>query len=84
MAIQLKEAVEYSKICTATDMWTDKIRHLKYVGATVRYSKMEEDGNLVMTTKALSLKVMDAEEEKNADSSDYGHLSRVRFIHQFR
>lgn len=49
-------------------MWTDKIRKMKYVGATVRYLKTVNE-KLVMHTKAMTLKAMDPEEEKNGDNA---------------
>lgn len=64
----MKAAINYSTLCITVDMWDDKIRHLKYLGAVAHYLKTQEDGKHTLCTKAIALKVMDAEDEKTANN----------------
>lgn len=61
--------MEFSRLCVTLDIWSDKIRHLHYLGATCHYlDRNIENGNLQLHSKAMSLKVLDAEDEKNAEN----------------
>lgn len=68
LAKELKAAVVNSIICITVDMWGDKIRHLNYLGAVMHYLLRNENGKHTLCTKAMALKVMDAEDEKSAEN----------------
>lgn len=66
----LKRALKISNICITVDIWTDEIRHLSYLGAVCHYLDRDEvTKKHTLCTKAIALKVLDAEDDKTAENA---------------
>lgn len=68
LLVELKAAIQFSTVCIAVDMWHDSIRHLNYLGAMVHFVTQDKEKNYKLCAKAMALKVMDAEDDKNAEN----------------
>lgn len=62
---QLHTAIENTSLSCTTDVWTDKIRHISYLGVTAHFVELDKDENLSMQTKFLGLSYFDAEDIKD-------------------
>lgn len=92
LAKKLQIAVKSSNICITLDIWTDTIRHLDYLGAVVHYLQFDDNKKHTLVTKAMALKVKDAEDDKNAENvhhmvmgilADYDlyeHIDNIVFV----
>lgn len=92
LAKKLQIAVKSSNICITLDIWTDTIRHLDYLGAVIHYLQFDANKKHTLVTKAMALKVKDAEDDKNAENvhhmvmgilADYDlyeHIDNIVFV----
>lgn len=62
---QLRMAMEKTSLACTADVWTDKVRHISYLGVTAHFAELNEEGKIRLQTKLLGLKSFDAEEKKD-------------------
>lgn len=62
---RLHIALDKTSVSCTIDIWTDKIRHLSYLGCTAHFAEVEENGTITLQRKMLGLKPFDARDIKN-------------------
>lgn len=68
IALELKSALQYSKIGIAIDLWQDNVTHVHHLGCTAHYFVRNEDTDILqLVSRVLRLWPFDAELPKDAD-----------------
>lgn len=62
---QLHTALHKTSLSCTTDVWTDKIRHVSFLGVTAHFADIDENGNIRLNSKMLGLDPFDPEDAKN-------------------
>lgn len=62
---RLHIALDKTSVSCTIDIWTDKIRHFSYLGCTVHFAEVDENGTITLKSKMLGIKPFDAGETKN-------------------
>lgn len=65
LKVQLDAALSKTSLSCTTDVWSDKIRHVSYLGVTAHFADVDEVGNIRLHTKMLGLKPFDSEKKKD-------------------
>lgn len=62
---RLHTALDKTSVSCTLDIWTDKIRHLSYLGCMSHFAEVDNNGTITLQRKMLGLKPFDAREVKN-------------------
>lgn len=67
MTTQLHKALDETSLSCILDVWTDKIRHISYLGVVAHFTNIKEDGTISLQRKMLGLRPFNADDKKDGD-----------------
>lgn len=68
IALEIKRAIETSKIAIAADLWSDKFRNIHYLGMVAHYIVCDEGTKPNLVSRVLKLEEMEAAVPKTANA----------------
>lgn len=65
LTTQLHKALDETSLSCTLDVWTDKIRHISYLGVIAHFTNINEDGTISLHRKMLGLRPFNADDKKD-------------------